>query len=269
MKNLFLFAAPFFGGSLFSSQVVYLAFPAFAAFSFCASAVYVFNDIVDRQNDRVHPLKKMRPIAAGEIKISNAIALSIMLFGVSLMIALKLSHLFALLIILYVFIQLGYSFWFKSLELLDIFCIASGFIIRIIAGGIVFGVAVSDWLLATMFMVSLLLASGKRYGELVVIDENIDSCANEKQKYTHDRLNEIMIITATSALISYALYTVESHKNLIFTIPFVIYGILEYMKMAKEGNGDPVRAVLSSKKLQLVVVLWILFIGALRYMGAE
>ncbi len=265
VKNLFLFAAPFFGGVLFRDSTLYLALPAFASFSLCASAVYIINDIVDIKTDLLHPKKRQRPLASGAISRKNAVIIALILTVTSWFISFRISPGFFGLIVLYFSIQIAYSIYLKHIAVADIFSIASGFVIRVLAGGAAFHVHVSRWLLITMFMISLVLAAGKRLGEVRLLHERAEAHRKSLDAHFISTLNEILLISAAGSLISYALYTVEQFPNLIYTVPVVTFGLFRYLLLSKRRGGDPTDALTGDKWLAATVIVWLLMIGVLRY----
>jgi decaprenyl-phosphate phosphoribosyltransferase len=265
IKNLFLFAAPFFGGTLFSEAVLRTALPAFIAFSLCASAGYILNDVSDTESDKLHAKKKTRAIASGTIRKGNAWILSVIVGIVSLITAFRISLVFLFFILLYFSIQLTYSLYLKHIPIVDIFCIASGFVIRVLAGGAAFDVAVSQWLLLTMFMISLVLAAGKRIGEVNTLNEKAEEHRKSLVYYSLVSLNEILLIASAASLIAYALYTIEQFRSLVYTVPIVTFGLFRYIMLSKQGLGDPTDAMTRDKWLALTVVLWLFLVGLIRY----
>lgn len=265
IKNLFLFAAPFFGGALLSESTLGTALPAFVAFSFCASSVYILNDVSDIENDKLHHEKKTRVIASGSIRRENA-WISAVLFGVlSLAIAFEVSLPFLFFILLYFSIQLTYSLYFKHIPIVDIFCIASGFVIRVLAGGAAFNIRVSQWLLLTMFLISLVLATGKRAGEMNLLNERAEEHRKSLGYYSSSTLNEILLFASAASLIAYALYTIEQFQRLIYTVPVVTFGLLRYIMLSKQGSGDPTDALTKDKWLGGTVLLWLFLVWLIRY----
>jgi decaprenyl-phosphate phosphoribosyltransferase len=265
IKNLFLFAAPFFGGNLFSKTTLLIALPAFMAFSLSASAVYIFNDIQDIEYDRLHPKKKKRPVASGSISKSNALFFAFILATLAFVLSYEISSVFFYFILSYLAIQVLYSLYLKNIAIFDIFCIASGFVIRVLAGGSAFHVAVSRWLLLTMFMISLVLASGKRLAEVKLLHEKAEEHRKSLDVYSISTLNEILLISSSGALMAYALYTVEQYQHLIYTVPIVTFGLFRYLLLSKKGNGDPTEALTRDKWLAVTVMLWLLMTALLRY----
>ncbi|KWT82951.1 decaprenyl-phosphate phosphoribosyltransferase [Candidatus Magnetominusculus xianensis] len=269
VKNMFLFAAPFFGGELLSHETLGSAPAAFLAFSSAASASYIINDIADRKADRLHPVKKLRPIAAGEVSLASGGVLAVLLLTGSAVTAYFIDYVFLSYMGIYLVIQACYSMYFKNTAVLDIFCIASGFVMRVLAGGAAFHVPISDWLFLAMFMISLMLATGKRIGELKLLNENAAAHRESLSGFTPALLNDILLITAASSLVFYAVYTIEQYKNFIYTVPVVTFGLFRYLMLAKEGRGDPTDAMTGDRWLALTVICWLLSIGIIRYAKLE
>lgn len=268
IKNLFLFAAPFFGGTLFTDKTVGLLLPVFISFSLGASAVYVFNDIQDIESDKLHPDKKKRPIASGLIGKRSAVSFAILLFSLSLFLAYNVRVSFLLLIVAYFVIQIAYSLHFKHVAIMDIFSIASGFVLRVLAGGAAFGVRVSDWLLLTMFMISLVLATGKRLSEAQLLNDDVGMHRKSLDDYSISTLNEILVISSAAALIAYALYTVEQFQKLVYTVPVVTFGLFRYLLLSKKGLGEPIKVLTEDRWLLISVMFWLGAVGFIRYFSS-
>jgi len=247
VKNLFLFAAPFFGGSLASQTVISFALPAFLAFSFASSAVYIFNDIQDIAYDRRHPKKKNRPVTSGNITIKNAYITAILLVFISSVLSIFISLQFFFIVVIYIFIHIAYSLWLKDIPVVDLLCIASGFLLRVLAGGAAFHVDVSTWLLLTMFTISLVLASGKRIGETISLNEHAIKQRKALRYYSQSVLRAILLISASASLITYVMYTLEQHEGLVYTVPVVLFGLFRYIVLARKGFGDPTDAMTKDK----------------------
>jgi decaprenyl-phosphate phosphoribosyltransferase len=265
LKNLFLFSAPFFGGVIFEESLITKALPAFLAFSLGASSVYIFNDIMDRERDRLHPLKKDRPIASGIVALKTALLLLMILLSLSIYLSLLTGKGFLLYLLLYIFLQILYSLKLKSLVIIDIFAISAGFVIRVLAGGVAFHVEVSPWLFATIFMISLVLASGKRLSEFKQLSTNASQHRESLGSYSDSFLREIFLISSGTALVTYALYTVEQSPDLMYTIPLVTFGLFRYLLLAEKGLGDATEALTKDLPLSLTVILWLLLVGVVRY----
>lgn len=265
LKNILLFAAPFFGGRFFSHEALSAAIPAFFAFSFCASAGYVINDLKDAAKDGLHPIKKKRPIASGRISKRLAVASACVLAVSGVTVSLLLGSAFTLYLLTYFLVQSLYSFYFKNIPLLDIFSISTGFVLRVLAGGAAFHVEVSQWLFVTMFMISLTLASGKRLGEFRLLQEKAGEHRESLNQYSTALLNEILIVCASASLLTYSLYTVEQSKGLVYTVPVVVLGLFRYIMVSRLGLGDPTEALTKDRWLAMIVVLWLVFVTLVRY----
>lgn len=267
IKNFLLFAAPFFGGSLFLSETLLMALPVFLAFSFCTSSAYILNDIRDCENDRLHPTKKNRPIAANRISMTQASLLSIAMIVPSLILSYSIAPSFFYLILAYIIIQVSYSLHLKNIAVVDIFCIAMGFVIRVLAGGAAFRVEVSHWLLLSMFMISLVLASGKRLSEVSLLNENASKHRKSLENAASaSSLHEILLISSASSIIAYALYTVAMYQSLIYTIPIATFGLFRYIALSKQGMGDPTEALTKDRWLIVTIGMWLFVVGWIRYL---
>ncbi|MDO4701671.1 MAG: UbiA prenyltransferase family protein [Erysipelotrichaceae bacterium] len=261
IKNiLFVFIPLIFSMNFMNVDLVFTSIYAFVAFSFSASIVYIVNDIFDAEKDRQHPKKKHRPIASGQVGIPQAIALVCLL--VIVIVAMVLTCLnvkTGIIILIYVIMNLAYSFKLKHVVLVDVLIIAIGFILRIYAGAYAIEVAVSEWLLLTAFAVSLFLGFGKRYGEKAKIQDG--NTRKVLSQYDSESLKIFIVISMTLTIVFYSLYTILGNSNLtnsIFTIPLVVIGMFRYY-MLLEGNindGDPTEVILNDRIIQIIVVAY-------------
>lgn len=286
LKNLALFAALVFSGHLFLLEEFLKTVWAVAIFSLLASAIYLFNDIVDLEHDRLHPFKKGRPIASGALPLSLAFFFFILFASVSLYLALNLSFFFFLTGLTYLILQVTYSLFLKSYVIFDVLSIAAGFILRIIAGAFVLGVHLSGWFYLCVISLSLFMAVGKRRSELAILAEKASGHRKTLSLYTAPLLDNYLAMFGASAFLSWALFTFFAppppvarvfpfladlpltlagiNKWLMTTIPVVIYGIMRYQKIIYEGSRaeSPERVLLSDKPLLAAVVLWgIMLVG--------
>lgn len=237
IKNFFVLVPLVFSKQLFNSSTLTIVLIGFILFCLISSVVYIFNDIIDAESDRQHPQKKYRPLALGDIKISSAIVLAIVLLLIAAVLSIKVNLSFILLMLSYLVLNLLYSFLFKHIVILDIFSIAAGFILRVIAGAVIINVEISSWLILTTMFISLFLAIMKRRSELNIDIDYKDKISRKVlTQYTKGFTEQIAGIAATAVLVCYALYTVSERTisifgtdNLIFTLPFVAYGIFRYM----------------------------------------
>ena len=267
VKNLLVVAPAFFGGIVFSSlENFFTALLAFISFSLASSVGYIFNDIIDIENDKNHPVKKDRPIASGRIKPSNASILALFLLIVSLFIAHKINISFTITLISYLVLTAFYSLGLKNIVIIESLCIAGGFLLRIAGGGASFGLSISGWLLLTTLFLSLLLAFGKRRSELNMSLEN-KMFRKVLGKYNKVFLDYMLYVFAASSIITYSIYLFETSMGLILiTIPLVCFGVARYVYLArKKSKGDPTEALLKDYWLLGCVILWLIIKGLAIY----
>lgn len=287
VKNLALFAALIFSGNLFSPIHQAVALLAFISFNFAASATYIFNDINDAVRDRLHPIKKHRPIASGKLPIPVAITSMVAFILVSLYIAVGLNPLFLLSLIAYLSLQAVYSLGLKNIATIDILIIASGFILRVYSGAFVIDAHLSVWFLLCVVSTALFLASGKRRAELGISPAG--KTRKSLSKYKRELLNSYVTMFGNAAWMSWALFTFfESptpvtpvwlflaeisrtttiSKLLMLTIPVVIFGIMRYEALIFEDRSEtPERLLLTDKSLVASVFLWIGLVVWILYGG--
>jgi 4-hydroxybenzoate polyprenyltransferase len=258
-KNIFVFAALVFSKQLLNPDSVLLSLRAFFAFSFTASFVYVMNDVADRERDRLHPKKRFRPIASGEISLRSAFFIATILLALIAVFVYNLDWHFTMCLVVYLVMNLAYSFHLKDVVLIDVFVIAIGFMLRVIGGALVLNVARSSWLILTTMFLSLFLGIAKRRGELVALGApNTSDGSFHTRKvlehYSVEFAEQMTTICAAGFVFSYALYTVSDRtvkmfgtENLIFTTPFVLYGVFRYLYLLhkKQLGENPTEAVLS------------------------
>ena len=251
VKNLFIFVPLLFSKNLFNLQMAADTLYAFFVFSLTASAVYVINDITDYRKDKEHPKKKNRPIASGKISVNSAFILFIILLAVVTVMAYKLPLLFQIAVASYFVINIAYSFGLKRIVILDLFCIAAGFILRVLAGAFVIDVYISRWLILTTIFISLFLAVMKRRSEIVNVENNSQT-RKVLEDYSIEFIDQIAGVTAAGVIICYALYTVADRtianfhtEKLVYTSLFVIFGIFRYMFLVyKKDFGENIIATL-------------------------
>jgi decaprenyl-phosphate phosphoribosyltransferase len=267
IKNLLIFAPPFFGGAFFIDGSLLLKMvQAFFAFSFASSTGYIINDLSDVRADRLHPQKKSRPIASGRVSIRQAVILVLLIFALSIVLSLRFGRGFILIVILYIMLSLAYSSFLQHMVILDAFCIALGFVLRIQAGGKASGIQVSSWLFLTTFLLSLFLAFGKRRFELASFD-NSTSFRRVLTKYRTNFLDAALGIFATTAILTYSLYAVDRGREFIITVPFACYGVLRYLYLVQtDTSGDPTEALLKDRWLFICVFLWIVVAALIIYL---
>ncbi len=265
LKNLLLLFPPFFGGSMSVSIVAASFVPAFVSFSLAASCSYIINDLVDRNVDRNHASKKNRPLARGEVQVLHAVILAGILYVAAMLLASSVSEQFLGYLILYLLVSVTYSIFFKNVVLIDIFSIASGYVLRVMAGGEMSRVAVSNWLFLTVFVVALFLAAGKRLGEVVAQGENATKHRHTLSEYSTSFLEGVLWFAASSSLVSYALYVIENKNMMLYTVPVAAYGLLRYIYVVKQGRGDPTEVLLRDRHIMITGLVWAAMIGMIIY----
>jgi len=263
LKNLMLFFPPFLGGTLFSISFNSQTLLPFVAFCMTSSATYIFNDFFDRENDRHHPEKCTRPIASGQVSAIKALFFATLLLTGSVLLAQNFSNIFLLLLSAYFVVSLAYSAKLKDIVLVDIFCISAGFLLRLLAGGAVFSVAISEWLFLSVFLLSVFLSTGKRLAE----KQRLGDVAHHHRKalvaYPIGFLEGSMYMTGGSVLVTYAMYVLSRHSSLlIYTVPLCCFGLLRYILRVQSGKGgDPTESLTRDVPLLMVGLAWVLIIG--------
>lgn len=251
LKNIFVFVPLVFSKHLLDYNYFVEAVLAFITFSFAASLVYIFNDIIDLEKDKIHPVKKGRPLASNAItKIEAYITIIVLLFAVVLL-SISIWNEFVIVIFLYLLINIFYSLYFKNIVIVDVFCISAGFMLRVIGGALIISVYISKWLILTTLFLSLFLAIMKRRVEFVSYQKIVDQ-REVLSQYALSFIDQMVAITASGVVISYALYTVASRtvlefhtERLIYTTIFVLFGIFRYMYLVyKENKGENVAEIL-------------------------
>ena len=274
VKNLVVLAPLLFSQQLLDAATLGVALASAALFCAVSSAVYLLNDVSDLERDRLHPRKRLRPIAAGVIAPRAALAGSAVLGAVGLALALRLSVPFAGLLALYLALNLGYSLRLKDVPIIDVIMIAGFFVLRAVAGGVAIAVDVSSWLIVCTFMIMLFLALAKRRSELVVMGESPESRPSARV-YSVELLDQLMSVTVATTIVSYCLYTLDPDvarklgaEHLEATIPFVVYGLFRYLYLVRSGTAteNPARAVLTDTPLVLAGTLWAALVIALLYL---
>lgn len=276
IKNFFVFAPLIFSKHIFDLKFLLTSLLAFAIFCISSSAVYVLNDIMDVEADRSHPKKKFRPIASGEISVNTAIIFLLILLVIVAVSCIYMKPVFIFVIFLYIVSNFLYSWKIKSIVLLDVFFISFGFMLRVLGGAAAISVSVSSWMMLTTIFISLFLAVSKRRGELsqVINQDNIEKQRKVLRDYSVEYADQLNTIAAAGTIISYALYTVSERtvltfgtEKLIYTTPFVIYGIFRYMYLIHQKNlgESPTTIVTKDIPIMLNVFIWFLACVAIIY----
>lgn len=262
-KNAVVFAAIVFDGQLFDLDTLVIVAMAALLFALISSAGYLFNDLRDLEADRQHPIKRNRPLASGRLSSSRAWMAMAAIYLVALPASFLLSPMFAAVLVAYVLIMLAYSRWLKNLVILDVFVIASGFVLRAVGGAVVVDIPISPWLYVCTILLALFIGFAKRRHEISLMDAEAVNHRKNLGNYSIDLLDQFILIVAGSAIIAYSLYTFDSpalpeDERMMLTIPFVIYGVFRYMYLVhrEEAGGAPEQIVLEDKPLLLTVFLW-------------
>jgi 4-hydroxybenzoate polyprenyltransferase len=291
IKNLALFAALFFTSKLFDPLLFKTVFWAFISFNLVTSATYIFNDIVDAEKDRKHPVKKFRPIASGKLSVKIAVFEIIILLVLAFILSLNLNSLFHVTLASYLVLQILYSLVLKNISVLDILTIAFGFIIRIYAGAFVINAHLSVWFLLCVISAALFLAAGKRRSELNIPESFGGTTRRSLSKYSRELLDSYVTMFGNAAWLSWSLFAFfESpkasvdiwlffaeisrattiNKILMSTIPIAIYGIMRYESIIFEGKSEAPEKILISDKgliismlLWLSIVYWVLYVATI------
>lgn len=273
VKSGFVLVGLLFGHAWQDAQLVRQVLLAVAAFSLAASTIYVLNDLADRDQDRLHPEKRHRPLASGAVNVLQALLLAGACLFAALMLAHAASPAVLAIVVGYLLLNVSYTLGLKHVVLLDVFIISAGFMLRILAGTLGVGIVPSHWLLLCGLMITLFLGFAKRHAEIAAMAGRGGSHRQVLDDYDVSLLDKLIGISAAGAIINYSLYTVSPETvamhgttHLIYTVPFVVYGIFRYLFLLhrRGGGGDPAAALLRDPHLivasagWLATVLWLL-----------
>ncbi|MFB9386302.1 decaprenyl-phosphate phosphoribosyltransferase [Pseudonocardia petroleophila] len=264
VKNVLVLAAPFAAGDLLQPGIGLQLVVAFVAFSLAASGIYLVNDAKDVEADRVHPTKRNRPIAAGIVPPRLAVAVAVLLLAAAVAISLVASYQLVIVLAVYVVVQLAYCFWLKHQPVLDICIVASGFLLRAIAGGAATGIALSQWFLLVAGFGSLFMVAGKRYAEMMLAERTGAKIRKSLESYSASYLRFVWGLSATVLITTYSLWAFEIREtqhnpvwSAISIVPFVV-AVLRYAVDVDNGNGgEPEEIALGDRVLQVLALAWI------------
>lgn len=274
VKNLFIFAPLLFGGRLTDLAAARSALIAFGSFCLLSSALYIFNDWIDADEDRTHPEKRNRPISSGELPVAAALSFSILLTAVAFFLSWLIGPGFTAVAAGYLTLVLAYCTILKKVPVLDCIVIAAGFVLRVVGGSVAVGVVPTHWLIACAFLLALFLAFSKRRQELLKLSDSAAEHRVVLGSYSVGYLEQVNIILIGSVIVSYALYTVAPEtverfgtNALIYGTVFVIYGMLRYLSLIgdPENGGNPSRMLLKDPPLWITVSLWSLYNAVVIY----
>jgi 4-hydroxybenzoate polyprenyltransferase len=265
VKNLFVFAGLIFAQRLFTSAA-WVALAAFAIFCGLSGAIYLFNDVADRERDRLDPRKRLRPIAAGVLPVGVAVTAAVVLIVGGLVCAEMRSRGFCLTALAYVILLITYSAWLKHIVIVDVIVVAGGFVLRAVAGAVVIDVEMSGWLLICTILLALFLALGKRRYEYVALDQDAARHRPILAEYSPALLDQMIAVVTASTVTAYALYTMSPETVAKFhthwlpaTLPFVLYGIFRYLYLLYQRHlgGNPSELLLGDRALLINTICWI------------
>lgn len=274
-KNLFLFIPLFFAGELFRVEKLQVLALAFVCFSLVASSIYVINDYMDREADRAHPTKKSRPLASGAVSPAAGLAVfaACVLAGFGL--GLLISYKFVFVLGIYFFLNLAYSFGLKNISILDILILASGFVLRVKAGGVAADVAISEWLNLMVFLLAVFMAFAKRRDDVLLKLQSGKDVRKASKGYNLDFLNASLALVSAVIIVAYLMYTMSPDTmahfktyRLYYTSIFVIAGLLRYLQITYVDNdtGSPTKILYKDRFIQLTILLWILSFYVIIYL---
>ncbi len=273
-KNLIIFAGLVFSQNLLNTSYLFRSIAAFFIFCLLSGSVYIINDIVDKEQDKRHPVKSKRPIASEGLKVGSAIIFAIIFTIASLIFAYFVNFSFFLVAIAYFVIMLAYSLLLKKIVILDVLVVSIGFALRAFAGTVAISVEISVWLFLCAILLALFLAISKRRHELVLFEEAASSHRLVLGEYSKLLLDQMISIVTAATIIAYSIYTIAPEtvskfhsKNLVLTIPFVLYGIFRYLYLIyqKQLGGSPERILLEDRSLIISILAWLLSIIVILY----
>ncbi len=263
VKNVFVFVPLLFSLHLFDDKYFLTSLFAFFVFSLASSTIYVINDLIDIDADRAHPLKKNRPLPSGIISKTAAVVTFIILLVVIAVLLPNFNNDFIITVASFIVLNVLYTFYFKHIVILDVFSIAAGFTLRVLAGAFVIGVPISSWLILTTMFISLFLGVMKRHSELSLATENNNTSSRKVlTEYSITFADQMATVAAAGVIICYALYTVAQRtvsvfntENLIYTTPFVVFGIFRYMYLEYKSNGGENTTKLLATDLPMILTI--------------
>ena len=276
IKNLFIFMPLVFGQKLLNQQALFAAAITFILFSLAASSVYLFNDILDSEKDRLHRVKKLRPIASGKISKHQALIAALFLGIFVLVFSSFFNARLGIILLTYLLMNVIYSKWLKEMVILDVFTISFFFFLRISAGTVVAEVAYSHWMIFMVVLLALFLGFNKRRQELLTAEKEAGAQRAVLSKYSLYFIDQMISVLTSSIVVVYLLYTIDERtvrefgtNHLMYTIPFVYYGIFRYLYLIHKRRQaeDPVVVVTSDRMMQVNLLLWMAVSIGVIYFG--
>jgi 4-hydroxybenzoate polyprenyltransferase len=279
IKNIIILFPIFFSLNIDKTEAWFKVIITLISFSLASSASYIFNDIRDRDRDRFHPVKQNRPIASGQVSLAAASTENVLLFFLSFLVAEFAGYSVLFLVVVYLIIQAAYTVFLKNKMIVDVICIALGFVIRAIAGAACIRVEISPWLIICTFTISLFMGFCKRGNEIATINNRTQAESHRitLPGYTPELLTHFITLSAGVAVVSFLLYssspmTVERFGTiyLSYTLPLVIYGIFRFAMLSMRGTyADPTDLILRDRPFQVTVIMWAIAAFAIIYWGSS
>lgn len=273
-KNLLIFAGLVFSKNMFTVELLKSACEAFVLFCLLSSSIYLINDVVDIDNDRIHPHKRLRPIASGRLSVPAALTLAALLASSSIICAFTVDTTFAGIAIAYFILMNLYTLYFKRVATVDVLIISAGFIIRAVAGAAVLHVTISQWLIICTTFLALFMALCKRRHELISLGSNARKHRHTLTQYSRILLDQFIAVASTSTVISYTLYTLSPHTvaeygttDLVYSVSLVVFAIFRYLYLVyqKNGGGNPEVLIVTDVPLLSILLSWIVFVIVIIY----
>lgn len=274
-KNLFLYIPLFFAGEIFNLQKVVELLIGFFAFSLIASSIYIINDYKDVEADRIHPVKRKRPIASGAVSKPAALVFFVLCLAIGGLLAWYVKPKFAFVVGIYFIINLLYSFGLKNISILDILILSVGFVLRVKAGGVAATVAVSEWLMIMVFLLALFMAIAKRRDDVLIKTQSGQDMRKAVKGYNMDFMNVMLALVSAVIIVAYLMYTMAPETmarfgtyRLYYTCLFVIGGLLRYLQITyvENNTGSPTKILYKDRFIQLTILLWVLSFYVIIYL---
>lgn len=273
-KNLFLFLPAFFSGDFTNTDKWLPLLAGFISFSFAASCIYIFNDYRDIEDDRKHPVKKTRPLAAGTVSKTAALVLCVILLAVAFILAWFIRDKFLFVLGIYFLLNAAYSIALKKIPILDIMILAAGFVLRIKAGSVIAYIAMSEWIVVMVFLLALFMAIGKRRDDVLLKLQSGIDMRKAVSGYNLDFLNVLLALVSAVIIVAYFMYTMSEEvtvrmgtHRLYYTCLFVVAGMMRYLQIiyVQADSGSPTKILYKDRFIQLTLVLWVLSFVLLIY----
>jgi 4-hydroxybenzoate polyprenyltransferase len=274
VKNAFVLSSLFFAEKLGDPYAVEISLLLLAAFCLASGSVYALNDVFDRKRDRLHPLKRGRPVASGAVSVLEALVLAVAAGAGGMLLAWRAGA--PLTVGGYVLLQVAYGAFLKHVVILDVLVIAIGFVLRVAAGGEALGIEISSWLILCTFLLALFLATTKRRQEIASLAPNTAEGRPVLDRYSLPFLDQMISVVTPGVILAYAIYTISpvtvekfGTNALVWTVPLVVYGVFRYLYLVyrKGRASDPTQVLFRDAALAADVVLWVLACGLIIYFG--